>query len=93
MTETQLGELKRSALRGCIVKLVLYVKGLQGCLISAWTEGNIIHLMKQPVMCGNSAAAVSTQRHHSHGLCLAGKVAKWSASVVRSLYGQFQCVR
>lgn len=27
-------------------------------------------------MCGNSAAAVSTQRQHSYGLCLEGEVAK-----------------
>lgn len=32
--------------------------------------------MKQPVMCGNSAAAVSTQRQHSYDLCLEGKVVK-----------------
>lgn len=32
--------------------------------------------MKQPVMCGNSAAAVSTQRQHSYGLFSVGK-ARW----------------
>lgn len=45
-------------------------------------------------MCGNSssAAAVSTQRQHSYGLCLEGKVAKWLASMVWSIYSQFLCV-
>lgn len=69
----------------------LYLNELQACLIRARTEGNIIHLMKQPVMCGNSAAAVSTQRQHSYGLCLEGEVAKWSASTARSTYSQFSC--
>lgn len=84
MTDTQLGELKGLHQESCIIKPELYLNGLQDCLIRAQTEGNIIHLMKQPVMCGNSssAAAVSTQRQHSYGLCLEGKVAKWSASMV-----------
>lgn len=76
--DAQLGELKDLHEEGCIVKPGLYVNEPQGRLIRAWTEGNIIHLMKKAVMCENSAAAVSTQRQHSYGLCLEGKVAKWS---------------
>lgn len=72
----------------------LYLNELHDCLIRAQTEGNIIHLMKQPVKCGNSgsAAAASTQRQHYYGFCLEGKVAKWLASMVQSKYSQFLCV-
>lgn len=67
MMDTQLCKIKRFALRGLHYNARAVSEWTTGLLISARTEGNIIHLMKQPVMC---TAAVRTQRWHSCGLCL-----------------------
>lgn len=64
----------------------LYLNELHGCLIRAQAEGNIIHLIKQPVKCGNNsgAAAAGTQKRH-YGLCLRGDVAKMASQYAEQI--------
>lgn len=69
----------------------LYLNELQGCLIRAQAEGNIIHLMKQLAKCGNSssAAAAGTQKRHYYGLCLRGEVAKMVSQHAEQIQPRF----